>query len=79
MVGQFGTRIMAGYSKRDFDRLVGVTPAIPSPRGRGRFLFHDGNQKLFQSLLGSDDELRELAFKAVAENDELVIGSKPVA
>ena len=79
MVGQFGTRIMAGYSKRDFDRLVGVTPAIPSPRGRGRFLFHDGNQKLFQSLLGSDDELRELAFKAVAENDEFVIGSKPVA
>jgi hypothetical protein len=77
MVGQFGTRIMGGYSKRDFERLVGGTPAIPAPKGKGRFLFHDGSQKIFQTLLGSDDELRELAFSGVPDDSVQVVSHNP--
>lgn len=79
MVGQFGTRLMSGYSKRDYDRLVGTTPVIPSPKLRGRFLFYDGgNPQMIQTLLGTDDELRDLAFKSV-DTAETVIAGKVVS
>jgi FtsK/SpoIIIE family len=62
MLESFGTRLLAGYTKRGYDRLVGITPMPPSQKPRGRFLYFDGETLTFiQTILGQDDELRELA------------------
>ena len=58
----FGTRLLAGYTKRTFERLIGTTPVPQSSRIRGRFVHFDGDETtLIQTVLGTDQELRDLA------------------
>lgn len=64
MLESFGTRLLAGYTKRGYERLVGISPMPPSQKPRGRFLYFDGETLNFiQTILGEDQELRDLALE----------------
>lgn len=68
MLDSFGTRLLAGYDKRTYDRLIGTGIMPPSSKRRGRFLYSDGtDQVVIQTVLGDDAELRELALTAQKE------------
>lgn len=64
LIDSFGTRLLAGYTKQTYMRLVGINPVPVSQRPRGRFLFFDGEQpQWIQTVLGTDQELRSLALE----------------
>lgn len=71
-LNQYGARAIAGYTKRTWDRLIGTTPVPVSPKARGRFMYGSlGNTATpIQTLLGTDEELRDLAFSGVATEPE---------
>ena len=62
LIDSFGTRLLAGYTKRTYERLIGITPILQSSKVRGRFVHFDGdNPEYIQTVLGKDQELRDLA------------------
>ena len=62
LIDSFGTRLLAGFTKRTYERLVAIPPVPKSSRHRGRFIYFDGESPVsIQTVLGNDQELRELA------------------
>lgn len=62
LLESFGTRLMAGYTRNAYNRLIGVGAMPVSQKPRGRFLFYDGDTPVWiQTILGDDDELHEWA------------------
>ena len=65
MLGSFGYRMLAGYQRQDYMRLVGGGSYIRAQKPRGRFLLASGDDPEFVQLaLGEDDELRRWALKS---------------
>jgi len=73
LVESFGTRLLAGYTKRGYDRLVGINP-MPMPyKNRGRFLYFDGETLTWiQTVYEKDDQvLRDFAMERSARERDL--------
>lgn len=57
-----GFRFLAGYRKNQFDFLIGITPWIRPQRGRGRWLYSNGQHEVFvQNVLMTPQQIRDLA------------------
>lgn len=69
LLESFGTRLMAGYTRNAYNRLIGVGAMPVSQKPRGRFLYFDGgdNPVWIQTILGDDDELHEWAMNGRRE------------
>jgi hypothetical protein len=62
LLESFGTRLMAGFTRNAYNRLIGVGTYPVPHRQRGRFLFYDGDTPVWiQTILGDDIELRDWA------------------
>jgi hypothetical protein len=60
----FGTKLMSGWTRQSYMRLIGITPMPIGSRQRGRFLYFDSEEiHMIQVILGSDFELREFALE----------------
>ena len=66
MIDSFGTRLLAGYQKNTYERLVGIPPMPASQKPRGRFLFYNGGEYavFIQVPYGEDIELRAWALSS---------------
>jgi hypothetical protein len=69
-VEAFGTRLLGGYTKQAYMRLIGITPIPNSQRARGRFLMHDGDDYpvWIQTILGEIEEMRDYALEPFTSN-----------
>lgn len=75
IIDGFGCRLLAGYQRRTFDRLIGTTPYMPSQKPRGRFLYWDGDNPVFiQTVLGNDQEIRNLAMEGKRDRKPVIQG-----
>jgi hypothetical protein len=69
LLESFGTRLIAGYTKQGYDRLIGINPMPVSQKPRGRFLYSDGEDLTWiQTVLGEIDDLRAYARKGATIN-----------
>jgi hypothetical protein len=61
----FGTRLMGGFTKQAYMRLIGITPIPVSQRGRGRFLYHDGGEypDWIQCIYGEIEDMHAFAIE----------------
>jgi hypothetical protein len=72
LLGSFGLRLLAGYQKTDYDRLVGLSPYLRSQKPRGRFLFYDGGDPAWLQLIYADpDDWRAYAVEQIQAAREL--------
>lgn len=68
LLESFGTRLLAGFTRNAYNRLIGIGSMPVSQKPRGRFLYYDGDTPVWiQTILGEDDELHEWALNGRKE------------
>jgi hypothetical protein len=67
-IESFGTKLMSGWNKQSYMRLIGITPVPVGSKARGRFLYYDSeDMHSIQVILGDDIELRKFALEGTPQ------------
>ena len=80
LIDGFGTRLLAGYNKATYMRLVGELPVPKSQKPRGRFLLFgngDAYPTWVQVPYGSIQEMRDYAFEPVTNARQATVPGVP--
>jgi hypothetical protein len=66
-----GFRALGGYRPQQWAMLIGTTPIPRSQKGRGRWIYSDGEDQFWvQNIWATDDEIRDYIMKAVVKARE---------